>query len=186
MEVSGPSSVISNDCEYLPPVAGYAAPPVKQAAAALGRGAGAVGGGGGGDSDVDYDGSDSDYSDDSSGAAGVRRRRKNTSMGVRKAAGGAGGTRVLHRWTAEEHTRLEALVRQYGTERNWAVIAEGIRGRSGKQCRERWLNHLREGIIKGAGCEVDMGLVGGGGRRTGPAPVGRAFCLQHACSLFVF
>jgi hypothetical protein len=99
---------------------------------------------------------DSVSSDDSSSAAGTRRKRKQTSLGVRKPTGGAsgggggssGGPRVLHRWTAEEHARLEALVRQYGTERNWALIAEGIRGRSGKQCRERWLNHMREGIIK--------------------------------------
>jgi hypothetical protein len=100
------------------------------------------------ESDNDYE-ADSDYSDDSSSAPGARRKRKGVSslVGVRK-PGGAGGTRVLHRWTAEEHARLEALVRQYGTERNWQLIAEGIRGRTGKQCRERWLNHMREGIIK--------------------------------------
>jgi hypothetical protein len=99
--------------------------------------------------DIDYEADDSDYSDDSTSAAGARRKRKVPGAlgGVRK-PGGAGGTRVLHRWTAEEHARLEGLVRQYGTERNWALIAEGIRGRSGKQCRERWLNHMREGIIK--------------------------------------
>ncbi|GBF88462.1 hypothetical protein Rsub_01175 [Raphidocelis subcapitata] len=101
------------------------------------------------ESDNDYE-ADSDYSDDSSSTPGARRKRKGSSSlgGVRK-PGGAGGTRVLHRWTAEEHARLEALVRQYGTERNWQLIAEGIRGRTGKQCRERWLNHMREGIIKG-------------------------------------
>jgi hypothetical protein len=55
---------------------------------------------------------------------------------------------VLHRWTGEEHKALQALVRKYGTERNWSVIAQQIPGRTGKQCRERWLNHLREGIVK--------------------------------------
>jgi hypothetical protein len=145
MEVAGRPSTASDDCEYLPPIAGYAAAlphiPIRR---------GVPRSGGGGDSDFEYEGSDSDYSDDSTSAAGARRRRKAApSMGIRKpSSGGAGGTRVLHRWTAEEHARLESLVRQYGTERNWALIAEGISGRSGKQCRERWLNHMRDGIIK--------------------------------------
>ena len=45
-----------------------------------------------------------------------------------------------------DRARLEALVRQYGTERNWALIAEGIRGRTGKQCRERYVHHLAPGL----------------------------------------
>jgi hypothetical protein len=134
-----PAMASAADCDFLPrfmPAAYATAPRADVAPAGL-------------DSDFDYE-ADSDYSDDSS-AAGARRKRKHGGAslagGVRK-PGGAGGTRVLHRWTADEHARLEALVRQYGTKRNWALIAEGIRGRTGKQCRERWLNHMREGIIK--------------------------------------
>jgi hypothetical protein len=134
------ASLVSDDCDYLPPrYMGF------QAVSSKPRGMQQDVPGVRESTDFEYE-ADSDYSDDSS-AAGGRRRRKNGSMGIRK-VGGAGGTRVLHRWTAEEHACLEALVRQYGTERNWAVIAEGVRGRSGKQCRERWLNHMREGIIK--------------------------------------
>ena len=110
------------------------------------------------DSDYDYDAdAGSDYDDDDGGA---RRRHHRKAGGGRaggvaaggvskqRGAGAGGGTRVLHRWTPEEHARLEGLIAVWGTERNWAQIAEGMRGRTGKQCRERWLNHMREGIIK--------------------------------------
>jgi hypothetical protein len=43
----------------------------------------------------------------------------------------------------EEHRLLEQLVKQFGTDRKWSIIASKIPGRTGKQCRERWLNHLR-------------------------------------------
>jgi hypothetical protein len=45
------------------------------------------------------------------------------------------------------------LVEQYGT-KSWSTIADnlgkehGIDGRSGKQCRERWHNHLDPHIKK--------------------------------------
>ena len=37
------------------------------------------------------------------------------------------------------------MVDQYG-DRKWALIAEKMIGRAGKQCRERWHNHLRPDI----------------------------------------
>lgn len=37
------------------------------------------------------------------------------------------------------------MVKQYGI-RKWAQIAEKMVGRAGKQCRERWHNHLRPDI----------------------------------------
>lgn len=33
------------------------------------------------------------------------------------------------------------LVAKFGT-KNWAAIAKHLQGRMGKQCRERWYNHL--------------------------------------------
>ncbi|CAI9779112.1 unnamed protein product [Fraxinus pennsylvanica] len=47
---------------------------------------------------------------------------------------------------------------QYGS-RNWAVIAEKLEGRAGKQCRERWLNHLRHDIKKDVWSEEDERLL---------------------------
>lgn len=37
------------------------------------------------------------------------------------------------------------LVKQFGM-RKWSQIAENMVGRAGKQCRERWHNHLRPDI----------------------------------------
>lgn len=36
-------------------------------------------------------------------------------------------------------------MKHYG-EQKWALIAEKMAGRAGKQCRERWRNHLRPDI----------------------------------------
>ena len=48
---------------------------------------------------------------------------------------------VKGNWSPEESARLERLVEKYGPEK-WVVIATEMPGRSGKQCRERWHNHL--------------------------------------------
>lgn len=40
---------------------------------------------------------------------------------------------------------LIQLVKQYGV-RKWSYIAQMLPGRIGKQCRERWHNHLRPDI----------------------------------------
>jgi hypothetical protein len=52
-------------------------------------------------------------------------------------------------WTAEEDELLTNLVKKFGTKK-WAIIAELVPGRVGKQCRERWLNHLRTDVKKTA------------------------------------
>ncbi|KAI3465265.1 hypothetical protein Pfo_021928 [Paulownia fortunei] len=54
---------------------------------------------------------------------------------------------VKGQWTTEEDRKLVKLVKQYG-HRKWAAIAEHMVGRIGKQCRERWHNHLRPDIKK--------------------------------------
>ncbi|CAL4943336.1 unnamed protein product [Urochloa decumbens] len=50
-------------------------------------------------------------------------------------------------WTEEEDATLKAMVDVYG-ERKWAVVSKHLPGRIGKQCRERWTNHLRPSIDK--------------------------------------
>ncbi|TVU42365.1 hypothetical protein EJB05_08767 [Eragrostis curvula] len=37
------------------------------------------------------------------------------------------------------------MIKTHG-ERNWVEVAKGVPGRTGKQCRERWVNNLRPGI----------------------------------------
>lgn len=44
-------------------------------------------------------------------------------------------------WTKEEDAKLVGLVARHGSEK-WVVIASEMSTRSGKQCRERWHNHL--------------------------------------------
>jgi len=50
-------------------------------------------------------------------------------------------------WTKEEDELLTKLVRDLGP-RNWSHIANKLNGRIGKQCRERWYNHLDPDINK--------------------------------------
>ena len=56
-------------------------------------------------------------------------------------------------WTAAEDNAIRELVAKFGI-KSWSIISErvaleyGIAGRSGKQCRERWHNHLDPNINK--------------------------------------
>ena len=61
-------------------------------------------------------------------------------------------------WCSTEDEAIRALVKSNGTQ-HWATVAKrletefGIKGRSGKQCRERWHNHLNP-IVKKNGWEL--------------------------------
>ncbi|KZV35036.1 hypothetical protein F511_04341 [Dorcoceras hygrometricum] len=50
-------------------------------------------------------------------------------------------------WTQEEDDKISELVAKYGPTK-WSVIAKSLPGRIGKQCRERWHNHLNPNIKK--------------------------------------
>lgn len=50
-------------------------------------------------------------------------------------------------WTKEEDELLLKLVEMHGNKK-WAVIARHLKGRHGKQCRERWHNHLDPDVKK--------------------------------------
>jgi hypothetical protein len=51
-------------------------------------------------------------------------------------------------WTPEEDETVTRLVHTHGTKK-WSLIARQLNGRLGKQCRERWYNHLDPSINKG-------------------------------------
>jgi Myb-like DNA-binding domain len=51
-------------------------------------------------------------------------------------------------WTPEEDATVTRLVQIHGTKK-WSFIARQLNGRLGKQCRERWYNHLNPDINKG-------------------------------------
>ncbi|XP_042427752.1 transcription factor MYB3R-3-like isoform X1 [Zingiber officinale] len=50
-------------------------------------------------------------------------------------------------WTQEEDEYIICLVAKYGPSK-WSTIAKNLPGRIGKQCRERWHNHLDPTIRK--------------------------------------
>ncbi|GAV91103.1 Myb_DNA-binding domain-containing protein [Cephalotus follicularis] len=52
-------------------------------------------------------------------------------------------------WSKEEDEIIVELVNKYGPKK-WSTIAQHLPGRIGKQCRERWHNHLNPGINKEA------------------------------------
>ncbi|KAK2724987.1 hypothetical protein QYM36_001440 [Artemia franciscana] len=52
-------------------------------------------------------------------------------------------------WTKEEDELVIELVNKYGPKK-WSLIAKHLKGRIGKQCRERWHNHLNPDIKKSA------------------------------------
>ncbi|KAA8549376.1 hypothetical protein F0562_001060 [Nyssa sinensis] len=54
---------------------------------------------------------------------------------------------IKGQWTDEEDRKLVRMVNRYG-ESKWALISEKMAYRVGKQCRERWHNHLRPAIKK--------------------------------------
>lgn len=58
----------------------------------------------------------------------------------------------LHKgpWTEEEDAIVKQMVLDHGVGKvKWSVIASKLNGRIGKQCRERWFNHLDPDIKKG-------------------------------------
>ncbi|CAF2090070.1 unnamed protein product [Brassica napus] len=54
---------------------------------------------------------------------------------------------IKGQWTSGEDRLLVQLVEHHGTKK-WSHIAKMLPGRVGKQCRERWHNHLRPDIKK--------------------------------------
>lgn len=50
-------------------------------------------------------------------------------------------------WTKEEDRKVLELVKKYGTKK-WSLVGSLLDGRTGKQCRERWHNHLNPNINK--------------------------------------
>ena len=75
------------------------------------------------------DGADEDDLDDPSSASGAK-------SSIRKQA-----------WTNAEDATLLELVQRHGPS-NWSRIAADLPSRIGKQCRERWHNHLSPAVKK--------------------------------------
>ncbi|XP_034247056.1 myb-related protein B isoform X2 [Thrips palmi] len=61
-------------------------------------------------------------------------------------------------WTKEEDEKVLELVVRYGPKK-WTLIARHLKGRIGKQCRERWHNHLNPKIKKTAWTEEEDKII---------------------------
>ncbi|XP_044522877.1 transcriptional activator Myb-like isoform X1 [Gracilinanus agilis] len=61
-------------------------------------------------------------------------------------------------WTKEEDQRVIELVQKYGP-KHWSVIAKLLKGRIGKQCRERWHNHLNPEVKKTSWTEEEDRII---------------------------
>jgi len=51
-----------------------------------------------------------------------------------------------HVWSESEDNQLAKLISQYGVNGSWSIIALEMDSRNGKQCRERYVNHLNPDI----------------------------------------
>ena len=61
-------------------------------------------------------------------------------------------------WTPDEDAMVVQLVQKYG-QKKWSFIARQLQGRLGKQCRERWYNHLSPEIKKGGWTDEEDTLI---------------------------
>jgi hypothetical protein len=61
-------------------------------------------------------------------------------------------------WTSEEDQKVVNLVTVHGAKK-WSLIASFLPGRIGKQCRERWHNHLNPNIKKAPWTEEEDEII---------------------------
>ncbi|KAG7563815.1 Myb domain [Arabidopsis suecica] len=87
-------------------------------------------------------------------------KKKNKRLQMRRISKPAKKASIIKgQWTPEEDKLLVQLVELHGTKK-WSQIAKMLQGRVGKQCRERWHNHLRPDIKKDVWTEEeDMILI---------------------------
>lgn len=61
-------------------------------------------------------------------------------------------------WTIQEDDMVTMLVNRYGLKK-WSLVASHLKGRLGKQCRERWYNHLNPVIKKDAWTNAEDDII---------------------------
>nr|CAG4715411.1 unnamed protein product [Naegleria fowleri] len=99
---------------------------------------------------------DEDYHSDSSSSHSTSSQeegsssKKKKSSSHKKKSSSSKKKEVKHvrgAWTEEEDNHLRKLVEKFGAKK-WSQIAQELPGRIGKQCRERWYNHLDPSVKK--------------------------------------
>ncbi|PIA32131.1 hypothetical protein AQUCO_04500020v1 [Aquilegia coerulea] len=84
----------------------------------------------------------------------VKLKEKSTLSMEKKTKNGSSTTLIKGQWTEQEDRLLVKLVKENGVKK-WSQIAHKMVGRAGKQCRERWHNHLRPDIKKDSWSEEE-------------------------------
>ncbi|KAI4382428.1 hypothetical protein MLD38_008396 [Melastoma candidum] len=100
------------------------------------------------------------YDDGNPKDVGMQVTKKSAGGSTKRARKAHASTLIKGQWTDEEDRKLIMLVNEYGIQK-WAQIAERLVGRAGKQCRERWHNHLRPDIKKDVWSEEEERLLVG-------------------------
>jgi hypothetical protein len=85
-------------------------------------------------------------------------QRWNKLMPKNRKGAGPEGEVVKGPWRKDEDEKVIELVTKFGP-RKWSVIAGYLPGRIGKQCRERWHNHLNPEITKTAWTEEEDNII---------------------------
>ena len=85
---------------------------------------------------------------------GVKPRPARAEKGRRNPRGGS----RKGNWTAGEDEMVVEWVKTQGATR-WTECARGLRGRCGKQCRERWVNVLSPGVKRGSWSEKEQAAI---------------------------
>lgn len=63
-------------------------------------------------------------------------------------------------WTKEEDARLTEIMKKYKNPRDWEPIAKDHnRGRTAKECHERWIRYLKPGVRKGQWTDHEDAIV---------------------------
>jgi len=70
-------------------------------------------------------------------------------------------------WTPAEDLLVTKLVQKFGT-KSWSAIGAHFPNRTGKQCRERWHNHLNPSIKRDPWTEEEDALIVEWHKRMGP------------------
>eukprot|EP00501_MAST-03F_sp_TOSAG23-6_P001041 GSMAST32.ASY1.ANO1.1083.1 assembled CDS len=101
----------------------------------------------------------------------VKEYRGKNWKAMAKMMPGRTGVQCLHRWNKYPglvkgpwSKSEDELLRSYMTDRlpkdvKWAEVAQNLVGRLGKQCRERWFNHLHPDLNKGPWTEEEEAIM---------------------------
>lgn len=77
----------------------------------------------------------------------LKKKKNNTRKRASSKSKKTDPAHVKGAWSDEEDQKLKELVEEFGPKR-WSLISQQLPGRIGKQCRERWYNHLDPSVKK--------------------------------------